>query len=36
VYNEKPTDNLQVKRQVYMELDSFSTYKNSVQEFVDQ
>lgn len=35
-YNEKPTDNLQMKRQVYMELNGFSAYKNSVEQFVDQ
>lgn len=35
VYNEKPTDNLQMKRQVYMELNGFSAYKNFVQQFVN-
>jgi heme-binding NEAT domain protein len=36
VHNEKPTDNLQMKRQVYIELNGFSAYKISVQQFVDQ
>jgi hypothetical protein len=37
VYNEKPADILQVKRQVYMELNGFSSYKNStaICGFVD-
>jgi len=36
VYNKKPADILQMKRQVYRELNGFSANKNSVQQFVDQ